>query len=263
MTHKFRYLLLILLILNGFFGHTLLAQDFDSEYWMSWYKDPIDVIGVGDWEQKEWIAASAIVTTGVILYTQDEAIREQFQSFRTPSTDNFSKYVAEPIGSGYYSIGISAAAYGVGWIIEDPKLRRTSIQAVKAYVLTGGATQILKQLTHRTRPYEMDRSDLWYGPTGISGDFDAFPSGHTSTAFAVASVYAHSYRDRPWVGVVSYSLATLTGLSRIHDDVHWASDVFFGAAFGWYVGKVIVENDSKLMVLPTGNGVSLTWQIDG
>lgn len=238
------------------------SQVLDSTYWTGWYETPVDVVSLGEWETEGWWTAGAIVTSGLVLYTQDEAIRSAFQNARTEQTEWFSRNIAEPIGSGAYSLGGSAILFGVGYLTDDEKLQRTSLQAVKAFVLTGGATVVLKQLTHRVRPYEIPRSDLWYGPTGISPDFDAFPSGHTSTAFSVASVYAHSYIDRPWVGVTAYSLASLTALSRIHDDVHWASDVFFGAALGWYVGRTIVQNDSRLLVIPTGNGVTVQYRLD-
>ncbi|NVK03967.1 MAG: phosphatase PAP2 family protein [Flavobacteriia bacterium] len=238
------------------------GQVFDSTYWRGWYESPVEVVSLGDWTEEGWWTAGAIVSTGLVLYAQDEEIRNAFQSVRTEQTEWFSANIAEPIGSGLYSLGGSAVLYGVGYFTDDERLQRTSAQAVKAFVLTGGATVVLKQMTHRVRPYEIPRSDLWYGPTGISPDYDAFPSGHTSTAFAVASVYAHSYSDRPWVGVTAYSLASLTALSRIHDDRHWASDVFFGAALGWYVGRAIVQNDSRLTVLPVGSGLVVQWRLD-
>lgn len=238
------------------------SQALDSSYWQGWYETPADVVNVTRWEGKGWLTAGGIVTTGLIIHGFDDDIRTSFQNFRSPSSDRFSQNFAEPIGSGLYSLGGSALLLGVGYLTDDERLQRTSYQAFKAFILTGGATVILKQLTHRPRPYEIPNPNLWYGPTGISGTYDAFPSGHTSTAFAVASVYAHSYADKPWVGITAYSLASLTGLSRIHDDVHWASDVFFGAAFGWYVGRTIVKTDSQLMILPTGNGVSVSYRFD-
>lgn len=250
------------LIFSLIFSSSSSGQVFDSAYWKGWYETPIDVMNLGRWEEDAWWTASGVMAAGLVVYSQDEAIRTHFQSWRNKDTEWFSRNVAEPIGSGMYSLGGSAVLFGIGYLTDDLKLQRTSTQAVKAFILTGGATMIMKQLTHRVRPYEIPRSDLWYGPTGISSDYDAFPSGHTSTAFSVASVYAHAYSDRPWVGVTAYSLASLTALSRVHDDVHWASDVFFGAAFGWYVGRTIVKSDSRWLILPTGTGVSLQYRFD-
>lgn len=241
---------------------TMKGQLLDSTYWRGFYQTPIDVVNVTRWSERDWWVAGGIVTTGLVVHAYDDEIRSSFQSWKSPTTEAISKYVAEPFGSGYLSVGGSAVALGIGYWIKDEKLKRTSVQAIKAYVITGGATFVLKQLTHRSRPYESGRSDLWYGPYALTGDNDGFPSGHTSVAFAVASVYAHSYHDNPWVGVGMYSLATLTALSRIHDDKHWASDTFFGAALGWYIGRTIVKTDPRLTLMPTGNGVYLSWSID-
>jgi membrane-associated phospholipid phosphatase len=41
------------------------------------------------------------------------------------------------------------------------------------------------------------------------------------------------------VPLAAYSLATLTGISRIYDNKHWASDVFLGAALGYTMAELI------------------------
>lgn len=258
---KFQISFFSLLIFTVLFSIEGQAQ-IDSSYWRGWYRTPVDVVSVHQWEEKGWWTAAGILTTGLVVYSLDDEIRASFQSNRNATTDGIAKYVAEPFGSGLYSLGGSAIAYGIGYLTDDYKLQRTSAQAVKAFVLTGGATQIMKQLTHRARPYEMGDPNLWYGPTGISGDFDAFPSGHTSVAFAVASVYAYSYSENPWVGITAYSFATLTGLSRINDDVHWASDVFFGAALGWYVGRTIVKTDESLNLAITPSSAYVSFSLN-
>ena len=69
----------------------------------------------------------------------------------------------------------------------------------------------------------------------------SFWSGHTVGAFAVASAIAESYNDKPYVAYISYGIASLTGLSRIHDEKHWPSDVFVGAVVGSQIGKYLVR----------------------
>ncbi|OQX06429.1 MAG: hypothetical protein BWK73_30870 [Thiothrix lacustris] len=61
----------------------------------------------------------------------------------------------------------------------------------------------------------------------------SFPSGHTTTAFVLAGVYALVVqRDR--LTAVLFCLALLVGLSRIAVGAHWPMDVLAGAAFGWF-----------------------------
>jgi len=60
-------------------------------------------------------------------------------------------------------------------------------------------------------------------------------------SFAVATAFHLEYR-RPAVSVLAYSLAVLAGWSRIHDDYHWASDVFVGAALGTAVTRGVYRS---------------------
>jgi len=144
------------------------------------------------------------------------------------------------MGSGLVSIPLMGAFFVYGMIKDSPKEIRVSLNAAKAFVLTVAFTYSIKYLTQRHRPGQDNPANpnLWEGPFS-SFKYDAFPSGHTSTAFAVATVFASEYKDKIWVPVLAYTLASGTALSRIYDDKHWASDVFFGAALGYGIGKLV------------------------
>ena len=73
------------------------------------------------------------------------------------------------------------------------------------------------------------------------------PLSGNRKAESAASVIAEIYGDEyPWVPWVSYTAAAGTGLSRINDEKHWASDVFLGAALGTAIGKLVVRNSPFL-----------------
>jgi membrane-associated phospholipid phosphatase len=75
--------------------------------------------------------------------------------------------------------------------------------------------------------------------------FNAFPSGHTATAFACADFLFHEYRDvSVWYGVAGYAVATATGFLRIYNNRHWLTDVVAGAGFG------ILSNQIALWMFP-------------
>jgi membrane-associated phospholipid phosphatase len=77
-------------------------------------------------------------------------------------------------------------------------------------------------------------------------DYRSFPSGHSTAAFAFAAAVS-SETQRWWpgtrwvIGPILYGGASLTGLSRIYDNAHWASDVMAGAALGTFTGVKIVR----------------------
>ena len=68
-------------------------------------------------------------------------------------------------------------------------------------------------------------------PDGSS--YDSFPSGHTAAAFMTAAMLHEEYGWRsPWISFGGYAIASATGISRILNNRHWASDVIAGAVIG-------------------------------
>jgi membrane-associated phospholipid phosphatase len=73
----------------------------------------------------------------------------------------------------------------------------------------------------------------------------AWPSGHTSSAFAAAAVVNEHYG--PLAGIPSLALAGLVGYQRVDSQVHDFSDVVFGGFLGYVVGTSIArENRAEL-----------------
>ncbi|MBX0331923.1 phosphatase PAP2 family protein [Pontibacter sp. HSC-14F20] len=82
-------------------------------------------------------------------------------------------------------------------------------------------------------------------PDGSSDD--AFPSAHTSKAFAYATFFHREYGSRSiWYSVAGYSVATATGALRILNDRHWLSDVLAGAGIGILSTEIVYQVYPKL-----------------
>jgi membrane-associated phospholipid phosphatase len=144
-------------------------------------------------------------------------------------------------------------------LADDGKVRRTSLLALESLVISGALTEGLKRLSGRPRPETGEAPDNWHGP-GSDSRYVSFTSGHTSNAFAVATVIANEYKDVPYVATTAYGLATLTALSRIYSNKHWASDTLLGAAIGHFVSKAVLDyhkEDKK----PLSNRLSLSPQV--
>ena len=68
---------------------------------------------------------------------------------------------------------------------------------------------------------------------------NAFPSGHTATAFVAAEFLRQEYKDlSPWYGVAGYLAATATGVLRMYNNKHWFRDILPGAGFGIAAVKI-------------------------
>jgi hypothetical protein len=202
-----------------------------------------------------------------ILIYQDANIQKITQNNRTHFLNNANKYGLERLGSGFYSLPALALIYGVGAIKKDDKEKYTALKGIEAFALGFVSAQVLKKLTHRDRPYMDNLPDpfQWYGPFHPPSN-SSFPSGHSTVAFAMATVVATSYSKTIWVPIVCYTFAGLTALSRVYHNDHWFSDIFVGSALGFAIGKTIINNQIKnLKILPvssTGMGVTLVYQLN-
>ncbi len=213
------------------------------------------------WRGKQWATFAGVTGVAILAYTQDDVIRDAFQRNRTGGLDNASKYFFEPLGSAVITLPLSVGFWAVGELTDNQRAARVGLTSIKAMAITAVFTYAIKYATQRHRPHDDDPPDprIWEGPFG-SYSSTSFPSGHSSMIFAVAAVFASEYRDRIWVPIMSYSLASLAAVSRVYDDKHWASDVIIGSALGFFIGKFVYKStiqNPNLLIIP---GVSASGQ---
>jgi len=262
--------LILIFILNFFIPQPGNAQEkpvsdsgnylkLNKEFIISGFTDARDVlVSPVKWQKKQWLGFAAFAGTSVLLYSQDENIRDFFDRNKSQVGDEASKYGIEPWGSGIYLVPLIGGmyVYGLGW--HHPEAETAALLAGKAVIIAGGFTALFKGLTGRHRPSQDVPANhtLWEGPfTGFA--YVSFPSGHTALAFSAATVLSAYYHEKTWVAVTTFSLASLVGISRIYDDEHWATDVFGGAVLGFAIGKLVYNNfekKSNFTVSPYLNG---------
>ena len=92
------------------------------------------------------------------------------------------------------------------------------------------------------------------------GDNFSFPSGHTSHSFTIAAVTNELYGRK--IGTLAYCMATLSAISRVHDNMHYLSDIIIGAGIGTIIGRGFSIQYKKrtkkyVYILPSKKGVTL------
>ena len=226
-----------------------------------------------DW--KNFAVFSTVVVAAGMLVANDEGIYENFKLFqgRNAWVDKVSPKVTM-LGDWGVDCGIAGLFFLGGLLLKDQKARDTGLMAWETLLHTGLLVQVVKHLAGRQRPQVENGLDYWYGPAAIfkrysQGSFshyDSFFSGHTVSAWGLATVIAENYKNQRWVPITCYGLATLAGLSRLTEDAHWLSDVFLGAVIGYAVGKMVVRNQNKRLhwlpsLSPGGAGLAFSYEI--
>jgi undecaprenyl-diphosphatase len=109
------------------------------------------------------------------------------------------------------------------------------VALVTATLAADGLSYVLRQWIGRDRPplvYPEPRPLVHLPHSG------AFPSGHTSAAFAAATVIAWA---SPRLAAPAYALAALVAWSRVYVGVHWPLDVIGGAVLGMLVATALLK----------------------
>jgi undecaprenyl-diphosphatase len=146
---------------------------------------------------------------------------------------------------------------GLGQVSGLIALAFLAIKRAKPYVFPTVTTifatgtflaQGIKSVVPRLRP-----SNLQYAHPAEPHLMSSFPSGHTTTAFAAATMVflIGAKRGRFEPGLVLFVLAILVGLSRIYRGVHWPSDVLGGALLG--IG-------GSLVIYPVWNAIQTRFE---
>jgi len=203
---------------------------------------PIDtfqgILGLGGPGEKEWKAIGFGIIGTISLLSVDGDLFEVVQNNKTPASEKITKYVG-PLGSGTVAIPGLIGGYLLAREADYPLLKQATIEAWDSFVISGLVVTLGKQITHRHRPSSGEGPYQWEG-SGFSTQNLSFPSGHSATAFSIATSFAGVYRDEyPWVPYLAYSLATIAAFSRVHDNHHWPSDVFAGSLIGWGIARQV------------------------
>ncbi len=176
-----------------------------------------------------------------LLATQDQQLKNNIpkfisHSFKGMNTEKFGQRGAfERFGRLPGAAEVAGGFFLTGVVTNSAQARRTGVLILEAKLVNDFVTRSLKKSIGRERPGNQMSDGDEYRPFGGA---DSFPSGHTASAFAIASVIADNYNS-PWAAFTSYGVASLVGVSRINQGAHWASDVAGGALVGYAVGKLI------------------------
>jgi membrane-associated phospholipid phosphatase len=216
-------------------------------------------------KKKDWATFGEFTAITFAWSFADEPIQQSALRLKSRNTglNDISKGLSD--FGGIYEVFTVAGIGAYGLISSNNKLVNTTLLASQAYITGGTMMTLIKFLTGRTRPSYypagVEAEPRFLGPfhrklndANGTNENSSFPSGHATVAFAVATVFATEYKDKPWVSIVSYTTASLIGASRITENKHWITDVIVGTALGYVTGKLVDKNYNEYAKTKSGNG---------
>jgi membrane-associated phospholipid phosphatase len=148
------------------------------------------------------------------------------------------------LGQSYTLLGAAGTIFAVGRIKGQPKVSHMGMDLVRSVLIAEFMTEALKYTVRRERP----------DGSGAS----SFPSGHAADTMAFATALERHFG---WhFAVPAYVFASYVAMSRLHDNVHYLSDVTAGAAVGIIAGRTVTRHGRDnfpvtLAVVPGGAAV--------
>ena len=140
-------------------------------------------------------------------------IRDNFCPDFRYKYDDYLQYSPALVMMGLKGLGVESRSSWSSMLASD----------VFSTAIMAAAVNGLKYTVQRPRPDQSHNN--------------SFPSGHTATAFMTATMLHKEYSWRsPWFSIGGYTIAAVTGVSRILNNKHWMTDIAAGAAIG--IGSV-------------------------
>lgn len=129
-----------------------------------------------------------------------------------------------------------------GWVSH------LGMDEIEGQIISGIFVIGLKETIRRERPIRAD---------GTRASGFSLPSGHSTATFTAATILQQHLGYK--AGVPTYLIASYVAMSRLHENVHNASDVVFGAALGIAVGRTVTWHGRNFyaspMLVPKGTGI--------
>jgi membrane-associated phospholipid phosphatase len=195
-----------------------------------------------------WVILGIGAGGAALSHPADATLNAQLAGEKAGHFFALGKYLGAP----YTQIAVALGLYAVGRLVVpevegEPRTNRWShlgFDLLRAQMVTQALVQGMKVSIQRDRP---------------TGECCAFPSGHAASTFAAASVIERHFGYRlAWPTVL---IATYVGMSRLHDNRHYLSDVVFGAALGTATGWTVVGRHGResyaLLPTPVRGGVAV------
>ncbi|MBK8996262.1 MAG: phosphatase PAP2 family protein [Myxococcales bacterium] len=226
-----------------------------------------EVVWREEWPRFRWweyaLTGTALTTTGVLLLATDwpDSGDEAENPLDAGARDTFraksrsARDVARGVGDAGFRFMLVYPlldAVGAAWIVHgspDVAAQMLLIDA-QAQGLTAAISLGVEKAGRRSRPSTAacDRDKEYERFCNANDEFASFYSGHAAMAATGAGLTCAHHGNLPLYGggagdtiacIGASAIAVTTGVARVVNDRHWASDVLLGGTVGFASGYVM------------------------
>jgi membrane-associated phospholipid phosphatase len=233
---------LFLFLLAMICGNLLFAQ---NQYDLSQFKAETGTYFTQPvrWDAYDWLKLGLVGTGTVLVYQFDQQVRTA--ALRNHKyANNFALQFGDQWGGFFVSPGLAVGLLVHGGLSGNRTTQKLGFEITESVLYSEAVSATAKYCIGRARP-STNKGVAAYKPFHFTDiKYNSFPAGHLDAAWALSTVLAKN-TDSGLLKVIAYIPALLTATARIYIDTHWASDVFAGAALGYFVGDWVVDQHTK------------------
>lgn len=225
---------------------------------LSFYAEPFN------FSSSEWLYTAGIIGGTFFLFSVDQKITNEVGRETTATLNNDFWDIPTRYGITPYATVFSLSTYAAGLFFKNDDIRITGRLLFESLTISGVGIILIRYLAGRQRPY-YEKGEWAFEGFETSNEFQSFPSGHTSVAFALSTVLAERINNF-WARLGFYGMATLTATARVINNQHFTSDVLWGALLGFGAGMYVINKENKsesgkidLSIQPCLNGVRIVY----
>lgn len=221
-----------------------------------------------EFTESDWMFAGGMLGGTALTMLIDESVDEMILRNKRPTFFYDGAYFISKYGRVLYASLFASGLYAAGLFTGENELRTTGRLMLEAMAFAGTLSLPMQIVFGRERPYA--GNGAWkYRGMQWDDEYQAFPSGHMTIAFAFSTVLAERVKS-PVLKALIYTVAGLSSAALIYRNQHWTSDIAFGSAFGIASGLFITSREamkrsvrgaasSGWRLIPTLNRVTLVY----
>ncbi len=230
-----------------------------------------------DVRQPDWllifVVVASLIAVGFLFV--DEAAghwkstisADTYAFFRRLTDIGKSEFLLVPAALAILSLGL------VSWdrLPRSAKAVLTNYQLLGLYAFgavagSGISNNLIKMSIGRARPRHFETlGPFYFDPPGLSSGFQSFPSGHSTTAGAMAIIFLLIFPRLKWIWL---AFGMWVAASRIVVGAHYPSDAVagfaYGASFAWLLAlwfanrRLLFRGENGLIRLPSSRPLAIS-----